>query len=106
MPLVNGQFAMNPQVAQYKADTQGDGRVDADTAGYMELDGATKDGDCDVVNAGGVSGEKGCCNLFKPSQGAQAFSCGTCTHYKGGSAQTDETQAPASQSAVSQPPTT
>lgn len=56
-----------------------DVRLSADAAGYMELPGATKDGDCQRVQvAGGISQELGCCNEFKPGKGAQAFRCGAC----------------------------
>jgi hypothetical protein len=55
-------------------------RVTAEAAGYMELAGARKDADCEIVQVnGGVSKELGCCNLFKPETGTQKFSCGTCT---------------------------
>ena len=49
-------------------------------AGYMELAGAKKDGDCKIVEVdGGISKDLGCCNLFKPeSEKVQKFSCGTC----------------------------
>jgi hypothetical protein len=55
-------------------------RVTAEAAGYMELAGATKDADCEIVQVnGGVSKELGCCNLYKPESGSKAFRCGTCT---------------------------
>ncbi len=58
----------------------GDGKEPADQAGYMELEGATKDNDCTKVQVdGGVSSELGCCNEFSPQPGAQEFECGTCT---------------------------
>jgi hypothetical protein len=54
--------------------------MDAAAAGYMELDGATKDADCSKVEVeGGVSSALGCCNEFQPQPGTQQFSCGTCT---------------------------
>jgi broad specificity phosphatase PhoE len=55
-------------------------RESADHAGYMELTGATKDGDCQRVEvAGGISKELGCCNDFKPQgAGVTAFRCGSC----------------------------
>lgn len=71
------------QAAADQADQAGDTRATPEEAGYMELDGAQKDGDC-VLVSGGVSSGKGCCNLFDPAQGAQAFSCGTCTKIKQG----------------------
>lgn len=58
------------------------GRASAEAAGYMELDGAAKDGDCELVDVpGGVSGQKGCCNLFGPQPGADGFRCGECVHF-------------------------
>ncbi len=63
------------------------GKEDAVTAGYMELDGATKDADCSKVHVdGGVSSDLGCCNEFEPQQGAQEFKCGNCTYLTGGQA--------------------
>jgi|SRR5579885_1186184 len=54
------------------------------TAGYMELDGAAQDGDCDLVEVeGGVSGEGGSCDLFEPVVGAATFACRGCRHYRG-----------------------
>ena len=56
-------------------------RVSGEYAGYMELNGAKKDGDCNVVEVkGGVSKYKGCCNLFDPFPNAQRFDCGHCEH--------------------------
>ena len=46
-------------------------------AGYMELSGAAKDADCEIVE-GRISTKLGCCNLFDPESGAQEFRCGTC----------------------------
>ena len=61
------------------------GKEDAVSAGYMELDGATKDADCSKVEVeGGVSSALGCCNEFQPQQGTQQFSCGTCTFVTAG----------------------
>lgn len=63
------------------------GRVSAQSAGYMELDGADKDGNCDLVDVpGGVSGERGCCNLFEPEAGAERFACASCEHFSGAQA--------------------
>jgi hypothetical protein len=60
------------------------GRVPSQTAGYMELDGATKDADCERVEVtGGVSSKLGCCNLFGPEKSAKKFSCGTCEYVRG-----------------------
>lgn len=51
----------------------------------MELDGATKDAGCDIVDVpGGVSRNLGCCNLFDPEKDAKLFSCGTCEHITNG----------------------
>lgn len=56
-------------------------RVDSKIAGYMELPGAQKDGDCVRVKvAGGISKRLGCCNLFEPEKGVKLFSCGTCEY--------------------------
>lgn len=64
--------------AKYPADDK-ESRMSAKSAGYMELDGAEKDGDCEIVKVeGGVSSDKGCCNYFKPEKGAKQFKCGTC----------------------------
>jgi hypothetical protein len=58
-------------------------RTGEETAGYMELDGADKDADCNLVEVrGGVSSELGCCNLFDPDRGAVKFTCGTCGHVR------------------------
>ncbi len=61
-----------------------DSRIPASKAGYMELVGAKKDGDCRKVNvSGGVSLERGCCNEFeRESRYTTKFSCGTCTFQK------------------------
>jgi len=55
-------------------------RANEHSAGYMELVGATKDADCEIVDAqGGVSRKLGCCDLFWPeSETTKAFPCGTC----------------------------
>jgi hypothetical protein len=58
-------------------------RMTPEAAGYMELDGANKAGDCDKVKVpGGVSKKLGCCNEFKPDKGATEFRCGTCKHVR------------------------
>ncbi|HUX66400.1 MAG TPA: hypothetical protein VMV31_02810 [Terriglobales bacterium] len=63
------------------------GRVSEQTAGYMELEGAQKSGDCSLVEVeGGVSAERGCCNLFAPQAGADEFRCGECQHFEGAAA--------------------
>jgi len=51
-------------------------------AGYMELAGATKDGDCSKVDIqGGVSLDLGCCNFFEPQdESVDSFRCGTCKY--------------------------
>lgn len=61
-------------------DSMGGGKMQADQAGYMELDGATKDADCSKVQVdGGVSSDLGCCNEYSAQEGSQEFKCGTCT---------------------------
>lgn len=72
------------------------GKMDSESAGYMELEGATKDADCSKVEVeGGVSSEKGNCHEFEPKPGAQGFSCGECSMLTGGAkpagAEADET---------------
>jgi hypothetical protein len=58
-------------------------RVSADHAGYMELTGAKKDGDCEIVQVqGGISQHRGCCNLFDPFHGALKFDCGHCEYVR------------------------
>jgi hypothetical protein len=61
-----------------------DNRLSAKEAGYMELAGAVKDGDCERVNVpGGISQELGCCNVFQPeASDTKKFSCGTCKFEK------------------------
>jgi hypothetical protein len=67
---------MNPDLLKGLATKT---RVSAEQAGYMELEGAKKDSDCEVVEVeGGVSSKLGCCNLFDPEDGVKLFSCGTC----------------------------
>lgn len=88
MPEVNGQYQMNPQLAKAAGDqaaAAGDSRASAEEAGYLELDGAVKDSDCETVNVdGGVSSAGGCCNLWNRVPAAKNFSCGTCTKIKQG----------------------
>lgn len=58
-----------------------DTRVDADSAGYEELDGAVKDADCKVVKVkDGISNDKGCCCLWKRKGQPEYFQCGTCIY--------------------------
>ncbi len=60
------------------------GKEPAEQAGYMELEGAQKDADCQIVAVpGGVSSDLGCCNEFQPQEGTQLFSCGTCVFVTG-----------------------
>jgi hypothetical protein len=88
MPEVNGQYAMNPQVAQAKGDQAGDGRTDGESAGYVELPGAKKDADCTSVNVqGGISSAGGRCEQFQAAPDAQGFSCGSCTMIQKGQQQ-------------------
>lgn len=58
------------------------GRLTAAQAGYMELDGAEKDADCEIVYVeGGISKELGCCNFYQPqSMKTKQFKCGACQH--------------------------
>jgi hypothetical protein len=59
-------------------------RISETAAGYLELEGAVKDADCEVVEVGGgVSSELGCCNNFSEKPSAKKFSCGTCTFVTG-----------------------
>jgi hypothetical protein len=73
-----------------------DKRVSAESAVYMELSGARKDGDCEVVAVdGGISRDLGCCNLFQPeSKDTQAFSCGTCEYVTGQAGQGNDSTRP------------
>jgi len=59
-----------------------DKKIPSAKAGYMELVGAKKDGDCRKVEiAGGVSLPLGCCNYFDPeAPETSKFSCGTCEY--------------------------
>jgi len=60
------------------------GLVSSHQAGYMELDGATKDADCERVDVhGGVSKQLGCCNLFEHEDSRpKQFRCGTCEYVR------------------------
>lgn len=56
-------------------------KVSEVASGYMELDGAVKDGSCKVVDVpGGISLKRGCCNLYKKQKGADEFRCGLCQY--------------------------
>ena len=57
-------------------------RLTADKAGYMELTGAVKTGDCSKVQvSGGISDDRGCCNEFEPkSDSVTSFKCGNCEY--------------------------
>lgn len=57
-------------------------KIPSAQAGYMELTGAKKDGDCEKVEvAGGISKDRGCCNKFHPeSRQTTTFNCGTCEY--------------------------
>jgi hypothetical protein len=60
-------------------------RMTPEAAGYMELKGAVKDGDCKKVSVpGGVSFQLGCCNEFEAvdEDTTKKFSCGTCEYRK------------------------
>jgi hypothetical protein len=69
----------------YRGRQVNDAKIPSAQAGYMELTGAQKDGDCRKVEvAGGVSRERGCCNEFKPEDDETIrFSCGTCEYVIG-----------------------
>jgi hypothetical protein len=60
-------------------------RISEKAAGYMELVDAQKNGDCQLVEVdGGVSSDRGCCNLFEPENEATTeFRCGTCEYRVG-----------------------
>ena len=56
-------------------------KLDERAAGYMELEGARKDLECEIVDVkNGISLELGCCNLYDPVKGADEFKCGECTY--------------------------
>lgn len=116
-PFRNPNNAMMNILQNGDPDNDGDYDVSSDTdndstsdsmkmtpveAGYLELDGATQDASCEIVD-GSISSDRGCCNAFRPQQGAQVFSCGTCAHVSQGggdneaptsSASDDESAAP------------
>lgn len=51
------------------------------SAGYMELLGAEKDADCQIVEVkGGISKQLGCCNHFEPKPEVKQFRCGNCEY--------------------------
>jgi hypothetical protein len=105
MPDFGGGYAMNGQTARAMAsrqDAAADTRASAEEAGYVELDGAQKDADCTLVS-GGVSSDKGCCNLWNSVQGAQIFSCGTCTKIKGQNASPQQSDEASSGDSASRP---
>ena len=73
-------------------------RINERAAGYMELDGAQKDGECQVIAVdGGISRDKGCCNNFWPPT-AKKFTCGTCIYVEdeGGQYEQEEGKRPIS----------
>jgi hypothetical protein len=74
-------MSLDEALARYKNGN----RLSAAQAGYMELEGAKKDGDCRKVEVkGGISKELGCCNEFQPEEKTtKRFSCGTCEYHKG-----------------------
>lgn len=74
--LLAAQAARDARIAQ-----DADSRMSPEAAGYMELEGADKAGDCGKVRVkGGVSKKLGCCNEFNPQTKVKEFRCGTCTH--------------------------
>lgn len=79
MPEINGQYSMNPQLAQTKADQQPDGgKVHAEDAKYQDVAGTcascahfSGDGQpCQVIVEPVSAG--GWCSLFSEGQSAQA----------------------------------
>lgn len=66
-------------------------RITAAQAGYLELPGAVKDADCEVVEVdGGVSSERGCCNSYAwRSRNPKGFSCGECRYLEDAGEQAD-----------------
>lgn len=60
-----------------------DPRISAKQAGYMELHGAEKDGDCHKVDVrGGVSKARGCCDYYQPeTEITEVFNCGHCEYH-------------------------
>ena len=67
-------------------------RITAEQAGYLELPGAVKDADCEVVEVdGGVSSERGCCNSYAWRSGnPKGFSCGQCKYLEDADEQPEE----------------
>lgn len=67
-------------------------RISEQQAGYLELPGAVKDADCEIVEVeGGVSSERGCCNSFGwKTEDVETFSCGECKYVEGASEQPEE----------------
>ena len=59
------------------------GRIPGERAGYMQLRGAVKDGECTAVAVrGGISLELGCCNHFEPEdESVEEFRCGECEYH-------------------------
>jgi len=57
-------------------------KIPAAQAGYMELQGAVKDGDCSKVDVeGGISLDRGCCNEFEvQDESVDQFKCGECKY--------------------------
>jgi len=57
-------------------------RESAESAEYMELNGALKDADCEKVEVdGGVSSDLGCCDRFQPeADDTKSFNCGNCEY--------------------------
>jgi len=98
---VEAEFLGRPQPhGTYDAEHDG-GRVSEQAAGYMELEGADKSGECDLVAVpGGVSGTRGCCNLFDPDADAEAFQCGDCKHFSGEQTQSGQAQGLRTQEAM------
>ena len=72
---------------------QNQAKIPEAQAGYMELAGAEKDGDCSkVAIPEGVSLDRGCCNYFEPQdENTDTFSCGNCKY--GSEMQSDQNNA-------------
>ncbi len=84
----------NPAMDDVHGESGYSGRMTPEEAGYMELKGAKKDGDCKKVAVpGGVSLQLGCCNEFEAEdkEATQRFSCGTCEYKKAAKSQNTET---------------
>lgn len=77
--------ALSEHIAQLLSEVPpGVTKIPSPLAVYMELPAAQKDAECTVVEVeGGVSMQKGCCNLWEGIAGESpaTFSCGTCQYH-------------------------